>query len=519
MDAWLARMYELNGPRYIAIAPIAVLGVVVVTILPVGGLLAAHYEELSLTQFVFAIGACSLAGLPVCIGTYLVVRGDIGYLRRWAGGERGEALRQEALVASFTAHRKACIAAIVLSLIFVAPTAVLAVSLPTDHDTPMDFIELAAGAAALIVLASIAGYAMHELTLRPVRAELAGTRLGDFRFESLATRLTAMLLLTIFLATSLGNTLSVQRAESGAGSLLEAGAFGGAITLVFALLLGPILSGSLLGPIRSLIEGHRQVGSGNLDTSVAVTTQDELGELTESFNEMVVGLRERDRLREHNVTLVDELRASQVRLVAASSEARRRVERDLHDGAQQSLVLASLKLASAARQLERDPDATRAFLDEARADLDRGLGELRDLARGIYPASLSSDGLGTALGELVDRAPVSARLECDSLGRYPAEIEAAVYFCCLEALQNASKHAGDGAHVTVRLSANEPGVQFEVADDGAGFDTAKPTAQGTGLANMGDRVRAFGGDLKVESKPGSGTRVRGHVPAEPVRMS
>jgi signal transduction histidine kinase len=230
-----------------------------------------------------------------------------------------------------------------------------------------------------------------------------------------------------------------------------------------------------------------------------------------SFNEMLAGLRERERLRGHNVELIDELRASRERIVASADAERRRLERDLHDGAQQQLVLTGLKLGLARRQIDTDPETAGTTLDEIRMDLDRALAELRDLAHGIYPAQLQSDGLPGALRDAVDRAAISSQLHCDATGRYPPEVEAAIYFCCLEALQNAAKHAGEGAHATVRLADDGSVIRFEVTDDGPGFDVAE-AASSHGIQNMTDRIGALGGELKIESVPGQGTKVLAVVP-------
>jgi signal transduction histidine kinase len=281
------------------------------------------------------------------------------------------------------------------------------------------------------------------------------------------------------------------------------------VTTVGVSLALPLARG-MLAPVGDLIRGTDAVRAGNLDVVVPVTSTDELGELATRFNEMVAGLRERESLRGRNLELVDELRASRARIVAASDEARRRVERDLHDGAQQNLVLLNLKLGLAERAAAEDPEV-RALVEDARAELNRALDELRDLAHGIYPAVLTSDGLPGALAEVVEQAPIAARLECDGAGRHPPELEAAVYFCCLEALQNAAKHAGEGAQVIVRLEQDEGELRFEVADNGGGFDAGSANGS-AGLQNMADRIGALGGALLVESAPGAGTTVRGNVP-------
>jgi signal transduction histidine kinase len=258
---------------------------------------------------------------------------------------------------------------------------------------------------------------------------------------------------------------------------------------------------SVRGPIGRLLPATRAVRSGDLDVRVPVTATDELGALMQSFNEMVEALRGNEK----------ELRASRARVVAAADEERRRVERDLHDGAQQQLVLLGLKLGATQRLIERDPAAGLAMFDELRGDLSTALAELRDLAHGLYPAVLENEGLAAALAQAVARSAIPASLDCDGAGRYPPVLEAAVYFCCLEALQNAAKHAGEGAHADVRLAERDGALAFEVADDGRGFDTTGMDAS-AGLQNMTDRIGALGGNLQIQSAPGKGTTLTGTIP-------
>jgi signal transduction histidine kinase len=207
----------------------------------------------------------------------------------------------------------------------------------------------------------------------------------------------------------------------------------------------------------------------------------------------------------------DELRASRARVVAAADAERRRIERDLHDGAQASLVALALKLGLARELAASDSDAAQSMLAELGEDLERTIEEVRDLAQGIYPPLLAERGLKAALSTAASRLSVPVRVEAETIGRYPAEIEAAVYFCCLEALQNAAKHGGEGIRASLRVREEEGAVAFEVEDDGTGFDP-RALGRGSGLTNMADRLGAIGGRLRVESAPGAGTRVAGTIP-------
>jgi signal transduction histidine kinase len=213
-----------------------------------------------------------------------------------------------------------------------------------------------------------------------------------------------------------------------------------------------------------------------------------------------------------NVALIEDLRASRQRLVAAQDEERRRIERNIHDGAQQQLVALAVKHRLAASLIGKDDEQLRAMLEQLRSDTDEALEDLRDLARGIYPPLLADQGLAAALGAQARKAPVTVDLETDGIGRYPQETEAAVYFSCLEALQNVAKYA-EAATATVRLAQTNGILTFEVSDDGRGFDPGT-AERGSGLQGMADRLAALGGDLTVRSAPGEGTTITGSLRVE-----
>ncbi len=212
-----------------------------------------------------------------------------------------------------------------------------------------------------------------------------------------------------------------------------------------------------------------------------------------------------------NVRLIEELRASRQRLVAAQDAERRRIERNIHDGAQQDLVALAVRLRLAEQLSDRDPAKVRELLGELQAQTQDALENLRDLARGIYPPLLADRGLGAALEAQARKSPVPTHVEVDGVGRYAAQIEATVYFCALEAMQNVAKYAG-ATSVSVSLEALEDALTFRISDDGRGFDAAS-TAHGTGLQGMADRLDAVGGTLEVRSAPGAGTTVVGRLPA------
>jgi signal transduction histidine kinase len=211
------------------------------------------------------------------------------------------------------------------------------------------------------------------------------------------------------------------------------------------------------------------------------------------------------------------LRASRQRIVTAQIAERRRLERDLHDGAQQQLVALAMSIQDVEEQVTAGrPDAALlAALAECRAELGRCIDEVRLLAGGIYPPVLSARGLTAALRARARLGASDVRVHAASAldgTRFPTEVEMSVYFCCLEALQNAAKHA-PGALVRVRLDATDTTLTFEVADDGPGLDPQTARASGgSGLLGMEDRIGVVGGTLTIDAAPGDGCTVRGTVP-------
>jgi signal transduction histidine kinase len=214
-------------------------------------------------------------------------------------------------------------------------------------------------------------------------------------------------------------------------------------------------------------------------------------------------------LASENEELVQELRAARERILTANERERRRIERDLHDGAQQSLMVIRLKLAGASEQV--DDENLAAKLEEIAADADAAIAELRALAHGVYPPVLVERGVPDALRTFAATVSLPIRVRATDVGRFRSPVEAALYFCVVEAIQNAAKHAGPSASVEVTLTAQPETVEFEIEDDGRGFDTTA-VSDGNGLINMGDRIGALGGTLDVVSTPGRGTTVIASVP-------
>jgi signal transduction histidine kinase len=213
-----------------------------------------------------------------------------------------------------------------------------------------------------------------------------------------------------------------------------------------------------------------------------------------------------------NARLIEELHESRRRIVAAQDERARKLERDIHDGAQQQLVALAVKLRLADSFVGRDDERAHALLSELGTDTNDALETLRDLARGIYPPLLADKGLAEALRAQARKSPMPVQVQSDGVGRYPQAAEGAVYFCVLEALQNAAKYA-EASQVSVRLAQRDGRLTFEIQDDGRGFDPAA-NGHGSGLQGMADRLEALGGSLEVASEPGRGTTISGWIRVE-----
>jgi signal transduction histidine kinase len=273
--------------------------------------------------------------------------------------------------------------------------------------------------------------------------------------------------------------------------------------------LGPLpVNGQAMPPVPGADLGVPVLHQGELLGAISIRMpKDE--PLRPAGRQLVADVATQAGLVLSNAGLIEDLRASRQRLVTAQDEARRRLERNIHDGAQQDLVALAIKLKLAETTVSEEP--ARQMIDELRADAAGALENLRDLARGIYPPLLADLGLAAALNAQASRAPLPVAVEADGIGRYGQDTEAAVYFCCLEALQNIAKYArASSAHIC--LQAQNGTLRFTVSDNGAGYD-ARHTPLGSGQRNMADRLAALGGRLEVRSAPGQGTTITAQLPS------
>jgi signal transduction histidine kinase len=414
----------------------------------------------------------------------------------------------------------------------------------SDERTLLGFSMAAAAATALL-------YQPLRAWLSSLAARVAGGRRdspGEV-LRALSSRLTSALPLDellLQLVESLRKTLALEAAEvwTGSGRLLERAAsdpeLGRASLILTPAEEAVVARASVPGSawlrmwLPGLVAEREQAAlraapvthSGELLGLIVVERPPDLA-FSDEEEQVLAALARQVGLALHNVRLgsaleasldelqmqADELRASRARVVAAADAERRRIERDLHDGAQQHLVALAVNLRLAREFAESDPLAARAVLEQLAGDVHEALEEIRDLAHGIYPQLLVDRGLSEGIRAAVSRAPVRTRVEIGAIGRYRPEVETTVYFCCLEALQNVGKHAGPDALATVRLWEEQGGLRFEVTDDGSGFDP-HTEPQGSGLTNMSDRLGALGGRLSVITAPGDGTRIAGAVPLD-----
>jgi signal transduction histidine kinase len=391
----------------------------------------------------------------------------------------------------------------------------------------------------------------------PVRARLAasatrfvyGTREAPGEalrtFGSRMTRAVSMDELLLQLAESLRKSMRLDCAEiyTGAGDVLERAVSvpdAGGKSVVLTDRERPVVaragvSGSAWASVwlPSLLDGREQAQlrvapishAGELLGLIVVERAARADTFTDEDDRVLTELARQAGLAFHNSQLdsalqttldalrkqADELRESRARIVASGDAERRRVERDLHDGAQQHLVALAINLRLARDIVAEDPDGAGEMLGQLADDVQLTIKELRELAHGIYPPLLADNGLGDALRAAASRSPLTVLVTvADDIGRYPAEVEAAVYFSCLEALQNAAKHAQD-ATVELRLRTESGGLLFSVTDDGPGFDPAVARS-GHGFVNMADRLGAIGGTVRWDSRPGHGAAISGSVP-------
>ncbi len=498
-------------------------------------------SALALTFIVVLVTLHSLVDWPVSVAAPLIALSCLVPLGVAVGASNAASHADRVLVHLITALGTVAI---------VAGAYLLAVrgfdKAPTTH-ADRDLLWWAMAAAAV---AAVAQLALRGRFSRIATSFTYGAREApDEVVRSFGTRMTRAIPmdeLLLQLVESLRKTLSLKSAEifTGNGEVLDlvvsvpdrpphslqvtrderqviarAGVSGNAWASVW---LPSIATSDLIGPMRVAPISH----AGELLGIIVVSKVEGAVAFREEDDRVLADLARQVGLALHNAQLdtalqssldelrrqADELRASRARVVASGDAERRRVERNLHDGAQQHLVALAVNLRLTKDVVAEDPEMAGQMLDELAEAVQETIRELRELAHGIYPPLLVDSGLGEALKAVVNRSPLDVELITEGIGRYGGDVEAAVYFCCLEALQNAGKHA-PSAHVVVRVWEESGSLLFEVRDDGPGFDV-RTAQRGHGYVNMMDRLGAIGGAVRWESEIGHGTAIRGSLPIE-----
>ncbi|MDX1510901.1 MAG: HAMP domain-containing protein [Nitriliruptorales bacterium] len=498
MDRWFEAAYRRAPERHLARARASVLVLLAVL---VGILVAVALPYVNPTRtewirtFVAAEALAIIGGLFVLNPAWKGLHHDVEV---WLAGDRSH----EATLRAWRRAKGMTFEGVKIAYIRFGPFAFvggLVYALVEFDLSRSDAVAVFIGLVAAGVLATTAGWPLVEAYLRPLRRDLAqhvgATDATATVVVSLPRRVAAfmavMSLLTGIVAL-LVSTFGTRSLDGVVGPLVAVVVVGLAVGWLF----GTILTRSLLAPLEDLVQATKQVASGDLGARALVMGDDEIGTLGSEFNKMLGVLD----------AAAAEVRASRARIVAASDAERRRVERNIHDGAQQQLTALALHLELLRRDLA-DPAAVSAGLEAAIERLRESLEQLRELAQGLHPSILTTDGLAPALQQLAARSPVPVRIRA-STERFEEAAEATAWFVASEALANMAKYA-HATEATVELVRSDGHVILEVSDDGVGG--ASPEA-GSGLAGLVDRVEAVGGRLVVDSPAGRGTTIRAELP-------
>lgn len=406
--------------------------------------------------------------------------------------------------------------------VFVAiPTALVFLGLTSGVDSAM-VVVLVLDCGIAIALGTWFGIAGLQLILRPLirdasrRLESPPTAIGGISVRhKLLVGMPAVALCAGMLAVLVS-------AEPGAAwdDILTTTLVVAGFTTLLVVPASLLLAQSTLAPLDDLTDATERLKAGDFETRVPELAGDELGRLAHSFNEALVGLRERERLATENARLLgeiqrllEEVRASRARIVAASDAERRRVERNVHDGAQQRLVALSLDLGVIVEEAAAvGAETVMTMTADAKSSLSVALAELRELARGLHPSILTSDGLAPSLRELATRAAIPVDVTAPD-ERFPDLVEATAYFVAAEGLANVAKYArASRAEVSVTFDGEQ--LVIGVHDDGVGGARA---SEMSGLAGLADRLAALDGSLAIDSPAGRGTRLSATVPLTSAR--
>ncbi|MCE5287700.1 MAG: histidine kinase [Nocardiaceae bacterium] len=447
-------------------------------------------------------------GLCISMAIVLMIAGIINAVvaTRFCAPLRGSLMSQEQLAAAW---RTAIALPLQLGrvgsaivMLWVTPTLGLAFALAYGWRPPA-LIYVTFGIVLITAVTVSALIYAAAVLVRPVLTELQH-RLDAIPSSQTITLRTRLIILipTLSVGATMTGAALAQPTGSGITTATIVVIVG---TAVFALFMwtpvAVMFAHSLLSPLADLQAATQRIGKGDYSQPVPEVWADELGAVANSLNDAMKGLSERQQMAR-------EVRESRARIVAAADASRKRIERNIHDGAQQRLVAMALDVRILQQTASTmSPDELDAALEQFAESLKESLAELRDLARGLHPAILSTDGLAPALQQLATRAkvPISVTSPPD---RFPEQIETTAYFVAAEALANVAKYA-HASHATVTAAQENGHLSIEIADDGVGGASA---SSGSGLAGLADRVAAIGGKLTVDSEYGKGTRIIADLP-------
>ncbi|MDX1510900.1 MAG: HAMP domain-containing protein [Nitriliruptorales bacterium] len=500
IDATLNRLHARLEARYLELAWHLAVGLLLAAVAFITSVLLTYVDTTPLGALRTLAFNCLLT---VAVGLLVAVpraRRIARPLQSWMDGNRGaeDSLAAWACVRTLTfSVTRSWI--VIFGIGMLAPL-VAQSALQHDYTLEQTMASTMVGLAAGAWVGAACVFSL-ELYLRPIRRELARhlRHVESSVAHDVSFSLGVKLLLSASLISLLTGFAVALAATINGGGLGEVGrlqivAIVATVSSTGFLIL--LFAGTILSPLEDLLTAIRRVQGGDLSARTDVTSDDEIGTVAAAFNEMLQTLEATSR----------EVRASRARIVAASDAERRRVERNIHDGAQQQFSALALQLELLREQAD-DPKMVKG-LEAAMTQLRTSLDQLRDLARGLHPSVLTTDGLAAALRQLADHSPVpvTVRTQVDRLDQV---VESTAYFVASEALANVVKYANASA-VWVSVDRQDGRVVVEVRDDGDGGAVAE---DGSGLAGLADRVEAVGGRMTLDSPPGRGTTVRAELPA------
>lgn len=508
VDAWLERVYARLGWRvlmiylYVAWLFGLLLGIV-------GALLIGHVERLGAGATLELLGLIFVFWVASSSIGFLITRYQVRPLRDWFKAGRDPTGAATTWPHLCRLPMRISLAQYLVAVTVAIPGLVVSSLLTLPDPEPAYFIVLVVAANAPIAITACVGVFGLQLLLRPILRDI-GASLQDSPMPEGGTTVRLKLFVAVpviaLAAALVGSLMSIDPGVAWSEPAANIGLL--FLGLVVLLPAGALLAHSTLQPLDDLLRATERLKRGDFESRVPELSGDEYGVLARSFNEAMEGLAERQRLAAANEDLLKEVRASRARIVASSDAERRRVERNLHDGAQQRLVSLALDLQDIAELAERVGSAELiAAAEEARETVRLTLAELRELARGLHPAVLTTDGLAPALRQLAGRMRLSVTIEADQR-RLPEQLESAAYFVASEALANVAKYA-EASRVEITVSRRNGRLVVEIRDDGVGGAHAEA---GSGLAGLADRVAALDGKLVVQSPSGEGTTVSAELP-------